>query len=51
MVRINKQEIKGITGERKCAPVAESDNAIIIEDDDNVACCDGDECHIDWQEP
>lgn len=52
MVRINKQEIKGITGTRKTAPIAaESDNdAIIIEDEDKNVRCDGDECHIDWQD-
>jgi len=50
MVRINKQEIKGITGERKCTPIAEADNIINIEEEDNI-CCNGEECHIDWQEP
>jgi len=52
MVRINKEEIKGITGDRKqssCA--AESDIAAAIEQDsDGNFCCEGDECQIDWHD-
>ncbi len=50
MVRINIEEIKGITDDRKkssCA--AASDNSADSEGGTfNKACCDGEECKIDW---
>ena len=49
MVRINKEEIKGITGDRKkssCAAIG--DNAAANEEKSSGNCCEGDECHIDW---
>lgn len=49
MVRINKEEIKGITDDRKkssCA--AASDNAAAKENGVGNFCCEGDECQIDW---
>ena len=52
MVRINKEEIKGITDDRKkssCA--AASDNAILTEEEKGGSFnCDGQECQIDWHE-
>jgi len=49
MVRINKEEIKGITDDRKKSSCAEaSDNAAANEGGN--FCCEGDECQIDWHE-
>ncbi len=49
MVRVNKEEIKGITGDRKkssCAAIG--DNAAANEEKGSGHCCEGDECRIDW---
>ena len=51
MVRIKKEEIKGITDDRKkssCA--AAGDNATITEDDSGCFNCDSGECQLDWHE-
>ncbi len=52
MVRINKEEIKGITDDRKkssCAAVSDN-NAAKKEEETGGFCPDGYECHIDWHE-
>jgi len=50
MVRVNKEEIKGITGERhKSSCAAKGDNAAKKEGDKGGAFhCDGDECQLEW---
>ena len=52
MVRINKEEIKGITDDRhksSCAAVSDN-NATRKEEETGGFNCDGNECHIDWHE-
>ena len=49
MVRVNIEEIKGITGERKkssCAAIG--DNAAANEEKGSKQCCKGDECQLEW---
>jgi len=49
MVRLNIEEIKGITGDRKkssCAAIGDSASA--NEEKGGAKCCDGDECHLEW---
>ena len=49
MVRVNIEEIKGITGERhKSSCAAKSDNAAKLEEKKGSFCCDGDECRVEW---
>jgi len=52
MVRINKEEIKGITDDRKKSSCAEAgDNAAANEKGGaGNFCCEGGECQIDWHE-
>jgi len=49
MVRVNIEEIKGITGERKkssCAAIG--DNAAANEEKSSGHCCKGNECQLEW---
>ncbi len=52
MVRINKEEIKGITDDRKrssCAAAHDNSNAAGKEKGGAGAfCCEGDKCQIEW---
>jgi len=52
MVRINKEEIKGITDDRhKSSCAAASDNAAFTEKGGGGANgCEGDECPIKWHD-
>ena len=50
MVRINKEEIKGITDDRKKSSCAESDNTARKKRGSDRFCNEGEECHIDWHE-
>jgi len=52
MVRINKQEIKGNTDARKkSSEHTENDNDNFAnEENENIFCCEGDECHLDWND-
>lgn len=47
MVRINIEEIKGITDDRKKSSCATSDNAAGIEKT-GAFYCKGDKCQKDW---
>ena len=49
MTRINLEEIKGITADRKKSACAAGDNAASIEEETG-AHCTGDECRIDWHD-
>lgn len=49
MVRVNIEEIKGITGERhKSSCAAKGDNAAANEKKTGKFCCDGEECQLEW---
>jgi len=50
MVRVNKEEIKGITDKReKSSCAAAGDNAAATEGDKGGGFhCDGDECRLEW---
>jgi hypothetical protein len=49
MVRVRKEEIKGITAERHNSSCAEADN--IADEKIGDFCCEGDECAIeDWHD-
>ena len=50
MVRINIEEIKGITDDRKKSSCAAASDAAAKEQDGGAGnfCCEGDECQIDW---
>jgi hypothetical protein len=51
MVRINKEEIKGITDNRKKLSCAEGDNnTASVEEEAGIFCCEDAECLIDWHE-
>lgn len=50
MVRINKEEIKGITDDRKrssCAAAHDNSNAAGKEKG-GTSCCESDKCQIEW---
>lgn len=50
MVRINKEEIKGITDTRKKSACAEGNNNVASKENKeaDAFCCEGDECHLEW---
>ena len=51
MVRINIEEIKGITDDRKKSSCAAASDIAAATNEGGTfdkACCDGDECQIDW---
>ena len=52
MVRIRKEEIKGITDSRKKSACAEGNNNVPSKENKEAGTfsCEGDECHIDWHE-
>jgi len=52
MVRINKEEIKGITDDRKNSSCAEASENAAADNESGAGnfCCEGGECHIDWHE-
>lgn len=51
MVRINKEEIKGITDDRKrssCAAAHDNNAAGKEKGSAGASCCEGDKCQIEW---
>ena len=51
MVRVNKEEIKGITGKREkssCAAVSDNKAKATEGDKGGGFHCDGDECQLEW---
>ncbi len=52
MLRIDKEEIKGITGARKHCTCANGDKNTksMKESIKDSKCCEGSECQIEWQD-
>jgi len=50
MTRINLEEIKGITADRKKSACAAGDNAAGNEEEIGVHNCKDGKCRIDWHE-